>query len=92
MGILQLVLVQLICAFPHKPVSCRFFHQKKLEYTMAKKNTPKQSQEKEAQVNDALKGFEIKINEFGQISSSMNIDKINEFLNKNVDDKKLKDR
>lgn len=32
------------------------------------------------------------INSFGEISSSFSIDKINEFLNKNVEDKKLKDR
>ena len=29
------------------------------------------------------------INEFGEIEPSMNIDEINAFLNKNVDDKKL---
>lgn len=32
------------------------------------------------------------IDSFGEISSSFPIDKINEFLNKNVEDKKLKDR
>jgi hypothetical protein len=32
------------------------------------------------------------INSFGEISSSFSIDKINAFLNKNVDDKKLRDR
>jgi hypothetical protein len=32
------------------------------------------------------------INSFGEISSSFSIDKINEFLNNNVDDKKLRDR
>ena len=39
-----------------------------------------------------LKGFEIEINELGEIVSSLPIDKINKFLDKNVDDKKLKDR
>jgi hypothetical protein len=34
----------------------------------------------------------MEINSFGEISSSFSIDKINEFLNKNVEDKKLKDR
>jgi hypothetical protein len=32
------------------------------------------------------------IDTFGEISSTFSIDKLNEFLNKNVDDKKLKDR
>ena len=32
------------------------------------------------------------INQFGEISSNMNIEKINEFLDKNVDDKKLAER
>ena len=41
------------------------------------------------EVHDELKGFDIKINEFGEIVSSFNVDKINEFLDENVDDKKL---
>lgn len=43
-------------------------------------------------VNADLEGFKMNINSFGEISSSFSIDKINEFLNKNVDDKKLRDR
>lgn len=43
-------------------------------------------------VNAELEGFKMNINTFGEISSSFSIDKINEFLNKNVDDKKLRDR
>jgi hypothetical protein len=43
-------------------------------------------------VNPDLEGFKMNINSFGEISSSFSIDKINEFLNKNVDDKKLRDR
>lgn len=43
-------------------------------------------------VHDDLDGFEIHINEFGEIKSSMDINKLNDFLNKNVEDKKLKDR
>jgi len=41
------------------------------------------------EVHDELKGFDIKINEFGEIVSSFNVDKINEFLDENVEDKKL---
>jgi len=44
------------------------------------------------QVNKNLAGYEITINEFGQIKTSLPIDEINKFLNDNVDDKKLRDR
>jgi hypothetical protein len=44
------------------------------------------------EVHDELKGFDIKINEFGEIISNRNVDDINRFLNENVEDKKLKDR
>ncbi|EAZ82333.1 hypothetical protein [Algoriphagus machipongonensis] len=56
---------------------------------MAKKKKKKAIDPK---VHDDLKGFKMDINSFGEISSSFPIDKINEFLNKNVEDKKLKDR
>jgi hypothetical protein len=36
-----------------------------------------------------LEGFDIKINSFGQIESNFEIEKLNTFLNTNVDDKKL---
>lgn len=58
---------------------------------MAKKKG-KSVQEEKAKVNKDLEGFDIKIDSFGEIQSSLPIDKINEFLNKNVDDKKLRDR
>lgn len=54
---------------------------------MAKK---KDSSKKSPKVHDELKGFDIKINEFGEISSSMAVDKLNRFLDDNVEDKKLK--
>ncbi|MEM1321802.1 MAG: hypothetical protein AAGG75_16200 [Bacteroidota bacterium] len=43
-------------------------------------------------VHDDLSGFDIKINEFGEIVSSFGVDKINSFLNENVDDKKLREK
>ena len=43
-----------------------------------------------AELHKDLKGFDIKINEFGEISSSFPIERLNQFLNKNVDDKKLR--
>lgn len=55
---------------------------------MAKKEIDKKKKEKPA-VNPDLDGFDIKINSFGELKSSYSIDKINEFLNQNVEDKKL---
>jgi hypothetical protein len=43
-------------------------------------------------VHKDLDGFEIEINSFGEIQMSYGIDKINEFLNEKVDDKKLRNR
>ena len=42
------------------------------------------------EVHEELKGFDIKINEFGEIVSNFPIEKLNEFLDENVDDKKLR--
>lgn len=42
--------------------------------------------------HEDLKGFDIKINEFGEIVSSLEIEKLNDFLDDNVEDKKLKDK
>ena len=50
------------------------------------------SKKKKPRVHKDLSGFEVSINQFGELNSNMNIDKINEFLNKNVDDKKLTER
>lgn len=52
----------------------------------------KKPQEGDAEVHKDLEGFDIKINEFGQIITNFNVEKINEFLNDNVEDKKLKER
>lgn len=43
-------------------------------------------------VHKDLEGFEFNIDSFGELSSTFNIEKINEFLNKNVEDKKLQER
>ena len=48
--------------------------------------------DKKPKVHEDLKGFDIKINSFGEIIRSHDIDDINEFLDENVEDKKLKDR
>ncbi len=43
-------------------------------------------------VHKDLDGFEMEINSFGELKSNIDIEKINKFLNKEVEDKKLKDR
>jgi len=43
-------------------------------------------------VSKELEGLNIKVNSFGEIKTNYDIDKINEFLNKSLDDKKLRDR
>ncbi|MEP5613510.1 MAG: hypothetical protein ABJP45_14760 [Cyclobacteriaceae bacterium] len=45
-----------------------------------------------AKVHEDLDGFELKVDTFGEIKSNLPIDQLNKFLNKNVEDKKLKDR
>ncbi len=42
-------------------------------------------------VHEELEGFDIRVNEFGQMVSNYKIEKLNKFLNKTVNDKKLKD-
>lgn len=58
---------------------------------MAKKNK-QTGKEGKPDVHEDLKGFDIKINEFGEITSNLDVEKVNQFLDKNVEDKKLKDR
>ena len=52
----------------------------------------KKPQKGKPEVHDDLKGFDIKINEFGEIVSNVKVDKLNEFLDENVEDKKFADR
>ena len=59
---------------------------------MPRKKASDKDSDKKPKVNKELDGLDIKVNSLGEIITNYNIDKINEFLNKNVDDKKLKDR
>lgn len=61
---------------------------------MTKKETKKKKTKgkDKPKVNPDLEGFNIEIDSFGEIKTNFNIDKINEFLNKNVEDKKLAER
>jgi len=58
---------------------------------MAKKK-PNLDENEKPRVHKDLEGFDIQINSFGEITTSYDIDKINQFLNKTVDDKKLRHR
>jgi hypothetical protein len=57
---------------------------------MAKKKSP--AVRELPRVHKDLEGFDIEINSFGEIKTSFDIDKLNEFLNKHNDDKKLRGR
>jgi len=50
----------------------------------------KMKKDGEPEVHDDLKGFDIKISPFGEITSNIEVDKLNDFLDDNVKDKKLK--
>lgn len=57
---------------------------------MAKKKD--ETKNKSIKVSKDLKDFDIQINSLGEIIANYDVDKINEFLNKNTDDKKLRKR
>lgn len=57
-----------------------------------KDDKSKQNNKPKPKVHKELQGFDVSIDSFGEIRSNMDIEKINEFLNKNVDDKKLAER
>ena len=59
---------------------------------MAKKGNKSSKKQGKPRVHKDLSGLEISINQFGEIKSNMDIEKVNEFLNKNVEDKKLTER
>ena len=52
----------------------------------------KKAKEGKPEVHKDIDGFDININQFGEIKTSFNFEKLNAFLNKNVDDKKLREK
>jgi len=46
---------------------------------------------KKRAVHKDLEGFDINVNPFGELESTLDIDKINDFLNKNLDDRRVPD-
>ena len=49
----------------------------------------KMSKKGQAEVHKDLEGFNIKIDPFGKLRTNFEIDRLNEFLNENIEDKKL---
>ncbi len=56
---------------------------------MTKKKT---TGKEKAKINPDLEGLSVNINSLEEVVTSYDIDKLNQFLNENVDDKKLRDR
>lgn len=54
-----------------------------------KQNTEDTSKE-ESPKKDKLEKLELKVNKLGEITSNLDLDQINKFLDENVEDKKLK--
>ncbi len=51
---------------------------------------PKDKDNKKEKEAEKLNDFNIEINEFGEIITNTPVEKLNDFLNKNLEDKKLK--
>ena len=45
-----------------------------------------------SKVHKDIKGFDIQINQFGELRSNLNIEDLNRFLDRHVSDKKIRDQ
>ncbi len=45
-----------------------------------------------SKVHKDIKGFDIQINQFGELRSNLNVEDINRFLDRHVSDKKVRDQ
>jgi hypothetical protein len=52
----------------------------------------KSTKQAKPRVHEELRGFEVSIDSFGELRSNLPIEKLNKFLDENVDDKKLAER
>ena len=52
----------------------------------------KSTKKRKPRVHSQLEGFEVSVDQFGELQSNMPIEKLNKFLDENVEDKKLEDR
>ena len=57
---------------------------------MTRKKDKKPIKKEVTEENKNLPGFDIRINSFGEVQSTYDIDEVNAFLNKNLEDNKLK--
>jgi hypothetical protein len=57
---------------------------------MARPSTPTASKRTTPQVHEELSGFSIHVNEFGEIVSNLDVHKLNDFLDRNTEDKKFR--
>jgi len=57
---------------------------------MSKKKKKSSPQSGKSTFHEGLEGFDIKINPFGELESTFEIDRLNTFLNQQIADKKLK--
>lgn len=55
-----------------------------------KKKNPETPREHKSSFHEGLEGFDIKVNSFGQMESTFEIDKLNAFLNKEKAETKAK--
>lgn len=45
-----------------------------------------------SKVHKDIRGFDIQINQFGELKSNLNIEDLNRFLDRHVSDKKIRDQ
>lgn len=57
---------------------------------MPRKKKKEEPKSEKPNFHEGLRGFDIRVNSFGEMESTFEIDKINAFLNKEVPDKKLR--
>ena len=51
----------------------------------------KKNKKEQAEVHEELSGFDIRIDPFGKLESNISIDRLKEFLDGKINDKKIKD-
>lgn len=74
-------------------LKCKELYYIAYTYYIKENAMPKKMKKKgKPSVHEDLRGFDIKINPFGELQSNLSIDKLNAFLNENTEDKKLSDR
>ena len=63
-----------------------------MKNAMPRKKKKPESHPDKSSFHEGLEGFDIKVNSFGQMETSFEIDKLNDFLNKQEKEKKGKEK